>query len=194
MSITIQVRPRFSCEDMGNRASVHTKLQGCFRGCFSRLAHLYYFCGLFHGKFCVVTTLSKLSKASTSFTKSVSSFLNHVGNVVLGCPKKEMCWVHANPVVAMVTNKHSSRNLSEVNLPRKAMTGYWSGIKNTPITLDIFSSSPLPTSVRLFNLRPEPIEKISLYRLAPFLDEHLVMLWRPFHFRIHHYVNNTIRI
>jgi len=85
-------------------------------------------------------------------------FLYHVGHVVSMTSKKEMRWVDAGWIVAIVTDEQSIRNRTVVQLPRNARSQeVLSAHGNMPVSIAVPPSSPEPTTFRLLHSGPKPI-------------------------------------
>lgn len=90
--------------------------------------------------------------------KSVTTLLRHVLTVIFGRASKEMFWIRAGRIVAMMANKIPIRNWANVHFIRQAVSRNFSAnsfVVNQAISIGGCASSPFPTSVSFNNVLPK---------------------------------------
>jgi hypothetical protein len=93
-------------------------------------------------------------------TKISAALCVSIPRVVYVRPKKQMGRVHARRVVALMTNKHSIRNGTVGDLPRKPVRtdclASTSRHAKNPIAILFFGARPKPTRVRVASANVSP--------------------------------------
>lgn len=80
---------------------------------------------------------------------SIASFFHHVKSVILGCSKKQMIWIYAGAIVAMVQNTQAVWNRSIFNHPGNYVSADGSSFvaASEPSISNGFSCEPDPTPI-----------------------------------------------
>lgn len=150
----MQMLPRLAANDVVNRIPSNTKLTRKFdlRGTpFIESPQ-----DVSHLRLCDGGTVMTLAAARAIFS-------NPIGDVVGIASKEQVSWVNAKPVVALMTDAHTSWDFAVANGPRVAMRGpvfLWPGRVKSTVSRDRNVPSPIPASVgsaRLVDSRPESL-------------------------------------
>lgn len=97
---------------------------------------------------------------------SAMTLLSHVSKIISLTSKKKMIWIHADLVIATVTNASAVKsftfwNRSKMNFPRNAVRNIVAGFcEKLTVTVKGCAGSPKPAAFRFIHLCPKSFQNI----------------------------------
>lgn len=141
MRLTRNMRPAFTSHEIINGRSANAV--DCPKGRVGDVTKTAFFKNFLHllfSKFYVARFFSKLSRCSIIS----SSFLSRVPSIVFWGSKKQMIWITARRIVAMMANEHSFGNRTMRQFPSNSMSENSAASVYDPISPNSFNAKPSP--------------------------------------------------